>query len=147
MPRSLLLAAVLGLSAGCAIVPRSQMDECKQIAHTLRSENARMKDQILALQSQNRDYADRAVDDSRRLAVQDEAIAHLEQSVQAYQDERAQLEAAYKKLASSLGDPGAPEKRLSRSQPAGRLGGEPDNSLAAGRGKKPTNGADQASRR
>jgi uncharacterized protein HemX len=101
--KSLLLAAVIAPSVGCAIVPRSQMDECRQITHTLRSENARMKDQILALESQNRDYADRAVDDSHRLAVQDEALEQLEQSVQAYQKERGQLEAAYKKLASTLG--------------------------------------------
>ena len=56
------------------------------------------------VQSQNRDYADRAVDDARRLAIQDEAIERLESSVQAYQDERARLESAYHQLASSLGE-------------------------------------------
>jgi Tfp pilus assembly protein PilN len=145
--RSFPLAAVLALFSGCAIVPRSQMDECRQVAHTLRSENARMKDRILALQSQNRDLADRAVDDSRRLTVQDEAIEHLEQSVQAYQNERDQMEAAYKKLTSSLGDGGIPEKRLTRSQPGAPQGGEPDNSIPAGGRKKLSKGDDDKARR
>jgi hypothetical protein len=79
------------------------MDECQRLTQTLRSENARIKDRVLALQAQNRDYAERAVDDAHRLAMQDEAIERLEHSVQAYQDERARLEAAYKQLASSLG--------------------------------------------
>ena len=42
--RWLLLLVTLGLAPGCAIVPRSQMDECQQVAKTLRSENARLKD-------------------------------------------------------------------------------------------------------
>lgn len=92
-------------SCGCAIVPRSQFDECKQLARTLRSENARLRDRVLALQSQNRDYADRAVDDARRLTTQDEAIERLEHSVQSYQEDRDRLEAAYKQLAASLRAP------------------------------------------
>jgi hypothetical protein len=101
--RRLVPVLTLAAAAGCTIVPRSQFDECKQLARTLRSENARLKDQVLALQSQNRDYADRAVDDSRRLTAQDEAIERLEGSVQAYQKDRDRLEAAYKQLAASLG--------------------------------------------
>src|SRR5262249_23506762 len=66
------------------------------------SENARLKDQVLAFQSQNRDYADRAVDDARRLAIEEEAIERLEHSVQVYQDERTKLEAAYRELRLSL---------------------------------------------
>jgi chromosome segregation ATPase len=80
------------------------MDECQQQSRTLRSENARLKDQLLVLQTQNRDFADRAVDDSRQLASQQEAIERLETSVQAYQDDRARLESAYNQLASSLGE-------------------------------------------
>jgi hypothetical protein len=109
------VSLVIGLSlsgGGCGIVPKSRMDECQRLTQTLRSENARLKDRALALQGQNRDYAERAVDDARRLATQDDAIERLEHSVQAYQDERARLEAAYKKLASNLG---APE--LSRDDP------------------------------
>jgi hypothetical protein len=54
------------------------------------------------VQSQNRDYAERAVDDGRRLAIQDAALERYEHSVQAYQDDVTRLEAAYKKLASNL---------------------------------------------
>ncbi len=106
LPR-LLIVSIAVLNSSCAIVPRQRMDECQRVGQTLRSENARLKDQVLALQSQNRDYADRAVDDSRRLAVQDEAIGRLEHSVQAYQDERSRLEAAYKQLVSSLDGTGS----------------------------------------
>jgi len=111
-----LILGILILNSGCGIVPRAQMDECQRIGQTLRSENARLKDRVLALRSQNQDYADRAVDDSRRLAIQDEAIERLEHSVQAYQDERARLEAAYKQLASSLDATGSrPDERLRRT--------------------------------
>jgi Tfp pilus assembly protein PilN len=95
---------VLLLCGGCAMAPRAQMDACQQIGRTLRSENARLKDQILALEAQNHDYADRALDDSRRLVSQDEALEHLEKSVQAYQDERARLESAFHQLTASLGE-------------------------------------------
>ena len=99
--------------------PRSQVDECHQLSRTLRSENARLKDQLLVLQTQNRDFADRAEDDSRRLASQDEAIERLESSVRAYQDERARLESAYHQLASSLGESRAKaDERLSQASPA-----------------------------
>ena len=91
-----------------------QLDECHQISRTLRSENAALKDQLLTAQAQNRDYADRAVDDSRRLATQDQVIERLEKSVQGYQDERAQLESAFQQLASSLGEPRA----LANSRPS-----------------------------
>jgi hypothetical protein len=98
------LSGLLFLTAGCAMAPRAQMEECQQLSRTLRTENARLKDQLLVLQAENRDYADRSLDDSRRLADQDEAIERLERSVHAYQDERAQLESAYHQLAASLGD-------------------------------------------
>ena len=109
---------VIGLcivGGGCGIVPRSRMDECQRLTQTLRSENARLKDRILAVQGQNRDYAERASDDARRLATQDDAIERLEHSVQAYQDTIARLEAAYKKFASNLGSP-----ELSKDEPRGR---------------------------
>jgi hypothetical protein len=98
----LVVAFVLFALSGCAIVPRSRMDECQRVSQALRGDNARLKDRVLALQGQNRDYAERAVDDAKRLAIQDEALERLEHSVQAYQDERTRLEAAYKRLSSNL---------------------------------------------
>jgi hypothetical protein len=115
-PTGALIAGLLILNCGCGLVPRAQVDECLKIGQTLRSENARLKDRVLALQSQNRDYAERAVDDARRLAIQDEAIKRLEHSVQAYQDERDRLEAAFKRLVSNLDATGSrEEQRLGRS--------------------------------
>jgi hypothetical protein len=109
----------LALCCGCALAPRSQVDECRQLSRTLRTENARLKDRVLVLQSQNRDYADRAQDDANRLASQDEAIERFESSVRAYQDERDRLETAYHQLASSLGESRAKaDERLSQASPA-----------------------------
>ena len=45
-----LAAPVRGLAgAGCQIVPRQQVDDCRRLSQTLRSENAQLKDQMLAL--------------------------------------------------------------------------------------------------
>jgi len=96
------LLAFGGLS-GCAMVPRGQFEESRRLTQTLRTENARLKDEVVVLRTQNRDYADRAVDDLRRLTARDEAIERLEQSVQGYQDDRDRLAAAYRRLAVSLG--------------------------------------------
>jgi hypothetical protein len=130
--------------AGCAMAPRAQLDECQQLSRTLRSENARIKDQLLTAQSQNQDYAERAVDDARRLASQDEAIERLEHSVQAYQDERGRLESAYRQLASSLGETGArSEERLSQAVPVSIPKNKP-RSAVPGRGEKDRGDPDQA---
>jgi hypothetical protein len=99
----LVLLLVGGLLPGCGIVPRSRMEESQKLSQLLRSENARLKDQVLSLQSQNRDYADRAVDDLRRLTAREHAIERLERSVQAYQEDRERLAAAYEQLTASLG--------------------------------------------
>src|SRR4051794_18226191 len=95
------------LIPGCRLAPRSELDECRRLSQTLRSENAQLKDRTLALQSQNRDLSERAVDDSRRLAQLEEVNTRLETSVQAYQDERSRLESAYRNLRASL--PNAPQ--------------------------------------
>lgn len=92
-----------GMLSGCAMVPRNRIAEAQRLTQSLRSENARLKSQVLSLQAQNRDYADRALDDLRRLTARQEAIDRLEQSVQAYQDDRDRLAAAYQRLAVSLG--------------------------------------------
>ncbi|MHB1557722.1 MAG: hypothetical protein ACYC61_09600 [Isosphaeraceae bacterium] len=97
---ALIAAAVL---PACAVVPRSQLDESLQLTRSLRADNARLKDQVVDLQAQNRDASDRALDDVRRLAARDEAIERLRRSVQQYQDDRDRLEAAYRRLAASLG--------------------------------------------
>ena len=110
---------------GCAMVPRSRLDESQRLTTNLRSQNARLQDQVVSLQAQNRDASDRAVDDLRRLTARDEAIERLEQSVQAYQDDRDRLAAAYRRLASSLDRPA--DLTLEPTKPAGSetVAGEP----------------------
>lgn len=103
LPVLLAVAALCG--PGCRLVQRGELDDCHRLSRTLRSENARLKDQMLALRSQNQDYSERAVDDARRLAQLEAANQRLETSVQAYQGERTRLESAYKELQASL--PGA----------------------------------------
>lgn len=122
----LLLAA--GLLPGCGIVPRSRMEESRKLSQLLRSENARLKDQVLALQGQNRDYADRAVDDLQRLTAREQAIERLEQSVQAYQQDRERLAAAYEQLTVSL------DRRPVSARPAGNR--KPDGGMTPHRGSE-----------
>ena len=85
-------------SAGCSFVPTSRLDDCHKLSQTVQSENSRLKDLALKYRSQNRDLTQRAVDDADRLRKQDEAIARLEQSVQAYQDEREQMATALERI-------------------------------------------------
>ena len=98
----LVLAALAFVASGCHVAPRKELEDCHRVSQTLRSENAALKDQMLALRSQNQDYSERAVDDARRLAQLESSNQQLETSVQAYQDERTRLEAAYQELRASL---------------------------------------------
>jgi hypothetical protein len=84
------------------MVSREQMEECHRLSQTLRTENAQLKDQVLALRSQNQDLSERSVDDVRRIAQLEDVNQRLETSVEAYQDERGRLESAYKELRASL---------------------------------------------
>jgi hypothetical protein len=102
----LTIVVLLALGPGCTMVPRAQVADCQRTAETLRAENARYKDQLLTAQAQNRDYEDRAVDDYRRLAAQEETIAQLRQSNLGYRQDRDQLEAAFRQFKANLGDPG-----------------------------------------
>ena len=92
-----------GIYPGCAMVPRDRIEESQRLTQSLRTENGRLKDQVLALQAQNQDYADRALDDLRRMSARDQAIERLDQSIHGYQDDRDRLAAAYRRLAVSLG--------------------------------------------
>jgi hypothetical protein len=122
----LLLFAAL-LASGCSFVPRSQVEECHRLSQTLRSENAQLKDQVLATKSQNRDLSERAVDDSRRLAQLEEANNRLVESVQTYQDERSRLEAAYKELRANL--PGSSQPLSFQSRDEDRIATKVDEEL------------------
>lgn len=102
----LALVALSALAApGCSpFGTRQRLDESRRMIQTLRAENALIKDQLLSYQDQNRDYSERAVDDARRLAKQDDAIERLERSALAYQRDRDNLEAAFRELRDNLPD-------------------------------------------
>lgn len=116
------LAVAALVVSGCRMAPRQELDDCHRLSQTLRSENAGLKDQMLALRSQNEDFSERAVDDARRLAQLETSNQRLETSVQAYQDERTRLEAAYKELRASL--PGSLQP-LSSNQQSGQEASRP----------------------
>ena len=100
------------LSAGCSFVPTSRLDDCHKLSQTLQTENSRLKDLALKYRSQNRDLTQRAVDDADRLRKQDEAIARLERSVQAYQDEREQMAAALERIKGQIQASADPRRGL-----------------------------------
>jgi chromosome segregation ATPase len=85
------------------MVPRTRLEESHRLTETLRTENARLKDQVLSLQTQNRDFTDRAVDDLRRLTAREQAIDRMQRSIHSYQDERDRMAEAYQRLMTSLG--------------------------------------------
>ena len=95
-----LLALVLsGAGAGgCGVVPKTTLEESRRANQTLRADNARLKDVALDLRSRNQDLSDRAVDDARRIAMQDEAIERFERSLTAYQTDRENFERAFAAL-------------------------------------------------
>jgi hypothetical protein len=100
------------------MAPRQELDDCHRLSQTLRSENANLKDQVLVLRTQNQDLSERAVDDARRLTQLESSNQRLETSVQAYQDERTRLEAAYQELRACL--PGPLQPLSARQQSGGK---------------------------
>jgi len=118
-----LAASCLGLAAlsGCGLVPKSKMDECHRVSQTLRAENNRLKDVTLDLRAQNQDLSQRAVDDARRISVQDEAVGRLERSVAAYQGEREKLAAAFEAVKRQVRTAASPQASAPAKPRAGRL--------------------------
>jgi len=126
---SSMLALVLASALpGCQFGASRQLDECRRLSQTLRSQNDQLKDQVLAYRGQYEDATERAVDDARRLSQQEEAIDRLEHSVQAYQHERDELQTAFRDLREGL--PAAVRAALSSppetgTRTAGALPDEP----------------------
>ncbi|MBX6313375.1 MAG: hypothetical protein IRY99_10740 [Isosphaeraceae bacterium] len=92
------IAALAALCAGCALVPRSRLEDCHQRCQALQAEIAQLKDSVQALRTQNRDLVQRAVDDARRMHELEEANQRFEQSIAEYQNEREELFTRYEQL-------------------------------------------------
>ena len=54
----LVLTALAFMASGCHVRSRQELEDCHRVSQTLRSENATLKDQMLALRSQNQDYSE-----------------------------------------------------------------------------------------
>jgi chemotaxis protein MotB len=91
-------ALFAGLISGCAMAPKSRLDDCAKVAQTLRAENAQLKDSVLSLKGENTDLAQRAVDDGRKIAALEQANERYESSVQAYIDERENLNESFERF-------------------------------------------------
>jgi hypothetical protein len=97
-----LLAALLPLAGGCGNLPRQQLAQCQNRSQLLQAEASRLRDDATQLRSKNRELAQRAVEDARRLRGLEEANRRLEKSVIAYQDERDQVQNAFNELKREL---------------------------------------------
>ncbi len=105
MRRVILPAGALLVSlndCACTTVSRSRLDDCRLRLQAVQAENEQLRDVALNVRNQNRDMALRAVEDSRRLRAQDEAIQRLEKSVLAYQDERERMASALDDLRTQV---------------------------------------------
>jgi outer membrane protein OmpA-like peptidoglycan-associated protein len=96
MARAALLLAAL--APGCAVVPKSRLDDATKITQGLRAENAQLRDQTLALRGENRDLSERALGDARKITALEQGNERLEASVQGYIDEREDLVDRYQRF-------------------------------------------------
>jgi chemotaxis protein MotB len=87
----IIVGSFLVTMVGCGLVPRSRLDECHRVTQTLRADNHRLEDVAHDLRAQNQDLTQRAVDDARRIALQEEAVERLEKSVLGYQADRERI--------------------------------------------------------
>jgi exonuclease VII small subunit len=87
---------------GCAFVPKSRFDEAQKLVQSLRTENAQLKDSALTLKVQNQDLAQRAIDDDQAIRALESTNSQYERSIQAYQEEREDLQAAFRDLKNQV---------------------------------------------
>ncbi len=90
------------LVSGCSTVSSSRLEDCRLRLKAVQSENEQLRDVALSVRNQNRDMSLRAVEDSRRLRSQDEAIDRLEKSVMEYQGDRERMAALLDELRSQV---------------------------------------------
>ena len=103
-PTRLLGPSLLALAcAGCGTFgSRAELESCRKRTQALQAEAVQLKDQAVALRSQNRDLARRGVDDDKRLRSLEESNARLTASVTAYQRERDSLAAGLDQIKAQV---------------------------------------------
>lgn len=93
---------LLLVGCGCAVVPRSRVEQSQKTDRMLRTELAQAKDELARLKSRNRDILARSTDDTRRLAALEEANERYQRDITAYQEERDQYAAALDQIKSQV---------------------------------------------
>jgi uncharacterized protein YhaN len=111
-PRPVRAAALLILctliAPGCAFVPKTRLDDAQKVVQNLRTQNAQLKDVTVTLKSQNQDLTQRAIDDGRSIRALEAANEQYERSIQGYQEDREQYQAAFRDLKARVGSSGGP---------------------------------------
>jgi hypothetical protein len=103
--------------AGCGNLPREQLAACQNRSQLLQAEASRLKDDSTQLRGKNRELAQRAVEDARRLRGLEEANRRLEKSVVAYQDERDSVQRAFDDLKRELIAAADPDTKTADAAP------------------------------
>ncbi len=108
--RALVAALLVGTlpGPGCAFVPRSRLDDAHKLVKSLRADNSQLKDVSLSLKVQNQDLSQRAVDDARAIRALEVANGKYERSIQGYQEDREELQAAFREVRSRSRSPSSP---------------------------------------
>jgi hypothetical protein len=81
---------------------RQRLEEGRRTIQALRSDNDRLKDQLLTLRNENHDLSERAVDDSRRIAALSESVDDYRGSIHAYQARQDELKESFRALRDGL---------------------------------------------
>jgi chemotaxis protein MotB len=96
--RGAAMVPLFALMAGCAVVPRSRLEDCHKLSQRLQAETLQLKDSALRLREQNHDLTQRAVDDARRLRTVEGENRELKQSILAYQENTRRIEAEFDRI-------------------------------------------------
>jgi chemotaxis protein MotB len=99
--RAIVVCAACGFS-GCALAPKSRLDDCHKQCQNLQAETAQLKDTNLKLRADAQDLAQRSVEDARRIKELDETNQRLERSVLGYQQERDELTRAFESFKNQV---------------------------------------------
>ena len=86
-----LLLLLLLAASGCALAPKSQVEDARARVQSLQAENQRLREIALNVRGRNRVLVQRAIDDSRLLQAREGAIEEYETYLAAARAEREEL--------------------------------------------------------
>ncbi len=86
-----LALSLLAPLSGCALVPRSRLDQCHKYSKALQAEVVQLRDQTGMLRAKNEDLIERAQTDQKRLTGLEDIVARQENSLDALREDRERL--------------------------------------------------------